>query len=283
MGPAKAPAWKRRLFRVAIILVAIYLLGFFGLLLIEDWIVFRPVKASEGWNPPPKRLTRLRDVELDCDAGKVHAWWSPPEKWDPSQGAVLYCHGNAGNLSLWGPALEAWSKHRPEAVLIFDYPGYGKSEGKPSEAGCHAAARAAYDWVCRNQKVAGQQVILVGQSLGSAVATNLATECDYRALVLISPPSSMPDMATERFPMFPLRWFIHNRFDNLQWIGQCHRPVFLAHGTADQMVAFRNAERVFAVANEPKKLYRLEGVGHDVVLDAAFFRSLREFLDKAEK
>jgi hypothetical protein len=122
MGPAKAPAWKRRLFRVAIILVAIYLLGFFGLLLIEDWIVFCPVKASEGWNPPPKRLTQLRDVELDCDAGKIHAWWSPPEKWASSQGAVVYCHVNAGNLSLWGAGLGSLEQTSPRSCADLRLP-----------------------------------------------------------------------------------------------------------------------------------------------------------------
>jgi fermentation-respiration switch protein FrsA (DUF1100 family) len=274
--------WKRWLFRGLLVVVICYVLACAALLLLEDRLLYRPAKPNEWWSPPPRTLTSLQDVNLRANGLRIHAWWSPPEDWKPAQGAALYCHGNGGNVSLWGGAIASWNTHRDEAVLLFDYPGYGKSEGQPTEAGCYAAAEAAYVWLAEKQKVAPERLLLVGQSLGSAVATHLGAQRAHRALVLLSPFASMPDMAAEKFPIFPGRWLIHNRFDNLENLGHCHQPVFIAHGTADQMVPFSQAERVLAAAHQPKRLYRMEGAGHMIYLDAAFFSALHDFLEKAQ-
>ena len=273
-------SWKRGMTRIAIILAVVYLVSFGVLLLLEDSLLYHPVSAAEDWTPPPKRLAPPLDVALVAEGIRVHAWWSVPEDWVATRGAVLFCHGNGGNLSWWGRVIENWHEHRSEAFLIFDYPGYGKSEGRPSEDGCYAAASAAYNWMTESQQVPGERILLVGQSLGTGVATHLALDCRHRALVLISPFTSMPDMAAEKLPMFPGRWFVHNHFDNIGRIGLCHRALLIVHGVADDTVPFHHGEKVFSAAHSPKRFLRLDGVGHRVKLDDRFFGTLKALLDE---
>src|SRR5207248_5963463 len=123
-------------------------------------------------------------------------------------------------------------------VLIFDYPGYGRSEGSPSEAGCYAAAEAAYAWLVQTQQVPPGQIILYGGSLGGGVAVELARRQPHRALILVSTFTSIPDMAQQLYPWLPARWLVRNRFDSLAKIGQCTQPVFIAHGTADGLLPY---------------------------------------------
>jgi pimeloyl-ACP methyl ester carboxylesterase len=282
VAATKSLGWKRRTVRILTIALTMYLALFALLLIFEDRLLFRPDREDDGWVPPPKSLTQLQDVWLDADGTQIHAWWSPPQGWDKSKGASLYCHGNAGNVSYCGQILASWNHERGEAILALDYPGFGKSEGKPSESGCYAAARAAYAWLTNQQAIDPDRIILVGQSLGAAVATNLAADHPHRALVLISPFTSMPDMAAKQFPIFPGRWFIHNRFDNLERIGHCRRPIFIVHGIADPLVPSDDAQRIHAAANTPKRILSLEGVGHDVALNGGFYLALNEFLQTSE-
>lgn len=252
------------------------------LLALENRFIFAPTRAAEDWEPPPPDLD-IQDVELtSADGTRLHAWWMTPRDWRPEQGAVLYCHGNAGNLSYRGEQLRRWRDLMRLAVLIFDYPGYGRSEGKPSEAGCYAAADAAYDWMTSVKAIAGERIILYGGSLGGAVAVNLAARRPHRALVLVSAFSSVADMARLRFPWLPARWLLRTRFDNVCTICTCCRPVFIAHGTADRVVPFAHGERLFAAANEPKEFFAMPDHDHHHTPPPEFYEKLRQFLKRTE-
>lgn len=245
------------------------------LLALENRFVFHP---SSYWEPPPPELN-VKDVELtSADGTRIHAWWSAPDDWKPAQGALLYCYGNGGNLSNRGDRIRRWRNVMGMAVLIFDYPGYGRSDGKPTEAGCYAAGDAAYDWLIGEKKIPGERIVLYGDSLGGGVATELATRRPHRALVLVSAFSSLPDMAQKQFPWLPARWLIRNRFDNLRKIPSCHRPVFIAHGTADRLVPFTQAERNFAAANKPKRFFPMTGLDHNDRPRSDYDEALRRFL-----
>src|SRR3954452_21529747 len=150
----------------------------------------------------------------------------------------MLCHGNSGNISYRGPAALQWRDRLGVAVFLFDYPGYGRSTGKPTEAGCYAAADAAYDWLLSEQHVAPEAVVLYGGSLGGGVVIELATRRPYRALILVSTFTSIPDMATQLYPWLPARPFIRNRFENSDKIGRIQGRVLLAHGTADRFIPF---------------------------------------------
>jgi fermentation-respiration switch protein FrsA (DUF1100 family) len=252
-------------------------------LLLEDRLVFHPAPASDCWHKPPN--DRVQDVALLSEDGTgLHAWWCAPEGWEPTAGAVLYFHGTEGNLSCHTSPITRWQQGPlRQAVLIVDYPGYGRSAGRPSEAGCYAAAGAAYDWLTRVQQIPPRRVLIYGESLGGGVAVELATRRDHRALILASTFTSMPDMAVRLCPVLPGRWVVRNRFDNLARIGQCRGPVFVAHGTKDALVPFAHGERLVAAVNGPKEFLAMEGYHHRDALGPEFDESLARFLEAAER
>jgi uncharacterized protein len=245
---------------------------------LEDWFLFRPTPASREWHAPPNG--RVRDVEWQLAGGpRIHAWWCPTEGWRPEHGAVLYFHGNAGNVSLRGEGALRWQQELGLAVLLPDYAGYGRSTGRPSEAGCYAAADAAYEWLVLNLQVPADRILLYGGSLGCAVAVDLAARRPCRALVLVSPFTSVRDMARQVCPFVPPRW-VHDRFDNLAKVPRVRRPVFIAHGTADRLVPFAQGERLFAAANPPKEFFAMRGYEHHHSPGPEFYARLREFLGR---
>jgi fermentation-respiration switch protein FrsA (DUF1100 family) len=244
---------------------------------LERWLLFRPVHHSRHWEEAPPALN-AHDIWLTLDRGvRIHAWWCPPADWTPAHGAVLYCQGYKGNLSLRAEGVRRWQERLGRGVLIFDYPGYGKSTGKPGEAGCYAAAGAACDWLLR-EGVAPEEIVLAGGSLGGGVATELATHRPYRALVLIAAFTSVPDMAARKYPWLPGRRFIRNRFDNLAKIGRTRGRVFLAHGTADHFVPFAMGEALYAAAPGPKRLFPMAGYDHYHTPGPEFYAGVSHFL-----
>lgn len=247
------------------------------LMQLEARSLFHPVRASEDWIAAPN--ARVKDVELLTASGtRIHAWWCPTERWQPAQGALLYCHGNAGNLSYRADTIARWQKELGQAVLIFDYPGFGWSERKPTEAGCYAAADAAYDWLTGAQGVPPERLLIYGGSLGGGVAVDLASRRPYRALILVKTFTSVPDTAQCHYPWLPCRWLVQNRFDSLAKIGRVHGPVFIAHGTADRVVPFAQGERLFAAAREPKAFFPLHGYDHNHTPGPDFYNAVRDFL-----
>src|SRR5207244_7951593 len=122
---------------------------------------------------------------------------------------------------------------------------------------------AAWTWLTTEQKLDPGRIVLVGASLGGAVATDLAREHECRALVLLKAFTSIPDMAHSRFPWLPARYFVRHRFDNLPQLPLVRRPVFVTHGTTDRVVPFAHAKRLFAAANEPKEFVPLPGNDHN--------------------
>ncbi len=250
---------------------------------IENRILFHPVPYTQEWRPAPAEL-HAEDVWLRGAGGTcVHAWWCPTEGWRPEQGAVLFCHGNACNLSGMADTVRRWQQLLGKAVMIFDYPGYGRSEGAPGEAACCAAGDAAYDWLVTERQVSPERLLIYGTSLGGGVATDLASRHPHQALILVSTFTSIPDMSQSLFPGTPARWLVRNRFDNLRKIARCHQPVFIAHGTADQLIPYAQGERLFAAAHGPKTFFSMPGYDHYMVPGPDLYRALGEFLGTLER
>ncbi|MHB1423882.1 MAG: alpha/beta hydrolase [Gemmataceae bacterium] len=269
-------SWKHRLSRILIYLAVAYVAILVIVLLLEDQFLYGPRHVE--LDKPPAGV-EVENVEMTSQRGDhIHAWWSKAKNWQPEQGAVLFCHGNGGNLSHRGRVLTHWIKEMGLAVLIFDYPGYGRSSGEPSEEGCYAAGEAAYDWLCRTAKVPAERIILYGGSLGGGIATELASRRPHWALVLVATFTSIPDMAQSRFPWLPGRWLVRQRFDNLDKIASCRGPVFLAHSPQDGLIPFTQGERLFAAAPEPKRFFPMPNYHHNDLPTPDFYPALQHFL-----
>jgi fermentation-respiration switch protein FrsA (DUF1100 family) len=270
-------SWKHRMGRYALEIGFWYLVIVALLAVFENRLLYHPSPSSD-WSEPPDGL-HAEDVEfVDGTGVRIHGWWCVPEGWTPSHGAMIYCHGNAGNVSHRGSAIVDWQRHFDHAVLIFDYPGFGRSEGSPSEAGCYASADAAYDWVVNEKKVSPESIVLFGGSLGGGVMVDLASRRSHRALVLLSTFTSIPEVAQRLYFWAPVRYIARNRFPSLSKIRLCQGPIFIAHGTADRLIPMSQGERLFAEANEPKAFFAMDGVRHDETITPACFQALKQFL-----
>jgi fermentation-respiration switch protein FrsA (DUF1100 family) len=262
--------------RVLIILLGSYVGIAVVLMLLENSLVYHPTPARVSWYRPPS--PDIRDVEMWTTEGEViHGWWLPR---GGSAGALLYLHGNAGNLSGRGETIVALRTALGLAVLIIDYPGFGRSSGVPSEAGCYRAADAAYEWLTCEQRIAPGEIVLFGKSLGGGVATELAARKDHRALALVKTYTSLPDVARTLYPWLPVGLLMRNRFDSLARIASCHRPVFVAHGIDDELIPFALGRRLYDAANEPKEFLAMPGHGHNDPFPEEFFTTLAQFLEK---
>jgi hypothetical protein len=271
-----APSWRWTLLRWLRNLLIVYVGVCLVLKLLENKLLYFPVTAQQDWQAPPS--SEIQDVELaSADGNTIHAWWLPRSG---AKEALLYFHGNAGNLSHRGGSIVKLSEKLGVSVLIIDYPGYGKSSGSPSEAGCYQAGEAAYNWLVEKQAVAGPNILLYGGSLGGGIAVDLASRKPHRALILAKTFTSAPDAGADLYPWLPVRWLMSNRFDNLGKIGKCTRPVFIGHGDCDELIPCRHSQRLYAAANEPKHFLMLVGSDHNARLPERFFDELNEFLAK---
>jgi fermentation-respiration switch protein FrsA (DUF1100 family) len=246
---------------------------------IERRLLFKPVSPAQSWSEPPPEL-HAEDVWLDLPTGeKIHAWWCTPEGWRAGAGAVLYSQGYRGNLSQRAEVVGRWLKLLNRAVLVYDYPGYGHSTGKPGERACYSAAETAFDWIV-HKGVSAEDVVLYGGSLGGAVAIETATRRPYRALVTVGAFTSIPDMAARQHPWLPVGPLFRNRFENVPKISKTRGRVFIAHGTADKFVPFHMAEKLIAAAPEPRLLFPMRDYEHFHTPGPEFYTELRRFLDQ---
>lgn len=244
-----------------------------GCLSVENAMVYHPRPGEQPYEAPP---APIEDVTLkSADGTKLHARWAPHPK---ATSVILFFHGNGGNIENWGRAVrEAWQQLEA-SVLIVDYPGYGHSDGTPSEAGCYAAADAGYRWLIEKQKLPAEQIILWGESLGGAVAVELATRQPHRALVLVRTFTSLPEVADDQFPLLASSALMANRFPSLERIGQCKAPIFIASAEKDRIMQLRHGQRLHAACTAPAELCVLRGLGHNDPLPHAFYDALRGFL-----
>jgi len=210
-------------------------------------------------------LPQAEVLHLRTDDGEtLLAWFIAPA---PGRPLILYFHGNANGLGQLGPRFRQLTA-TGDGILGVEYRGYAGSTGSPSEDGLLRDGEAAYAEAMA-LGFAPASMVAFGESLGTGVAVDLASRHPVGALVLDAPYSATVDVAQWRMPMFPVRWLMRDQFRSDQKIVKVTAPVLIIHGTADWTIPIRFGERLFALANEPKKFIRLDGVGHPA-LEAAF-------------
>jgi len=265
----------RSAWRIGRAVLIAYLVVLVAAMFLEESLIYFPVVYPGGdWNP---RGLDFEDAWFRAaDGTRLHGWYVPN---DGARAAVLFCHGNGGNVTHRADALEMLRQRSGASVLIFDYRGYGRSEGRPSEVGVLADARAARAWLAARERIAETDIVLMGESLGGAVAVDLAARDGARALVLESTFSSLPDVAAFHYPFLPVRLAIRTQFDSVHKIGDYHGPLLMAHGDADTIVPQQFGLRLFEAANEPKQFLRVTGHNHNDLMPEQFYGAVATFLE----
>ncbi len=218
----------------------------------------------------------FEELEIETDDGQhLHGWWLPSQH-ASSAGQILFFHGNAGNIGdrvahaalLVGAGFD---------VLLFDYRGYGRSTGRPSEQGTHVDARAARRAMAAREHGDPSKVIYLGESLGAAVATELALSSPPRALILQSGFTSLRDVARRHYPL--PRAVIPDAYPTIRRIGSITAPVLVLHGERDAIVPVSHGQRLFDAAPEPRRLRVFAGLGHnDLLSDRHYAAAIAEWV-----
>ncbi len=265
--------WLRML---GIALAAALVFWTIALMLFEDKFIYFPEKYPKGAYDQASSIPNLRDCWVTTeDRVKLHGWFAPAES---ARATLVISHGNGGNISHRYLLMRSLLHHKFN-VLMYDYRGYGRSEGTPGEEGIYKDGRAFFDYVLTLPGVNPGRIILWGTSLGGAVATEVATQRPAAGLILESTFSSGKDVARILYPFLPVGLFMQSEFNSIDKIKTLHLPVLVMHGSHDEILPIALGRRLFAAANDPKEFYEIAGAGHN----DTFFVGGEEYFDRIHR
>ena len=267
---------KKGIKAVLVSIVTVLLIAYLGLAVIlyfmQSRFLYQPMRQVP-YTPADLGLAFEKVVLTTQDGLKLTGWFIPARK--PVHGArdpghemtILFCHGNGGNMA-----------HRLDSInifqdlglncFIFDYRGYGASQGKPDEQGTYLDAAAAYHWLLQQKKIPPQKIIFFGRSLGGSIAANLAASVKAAGLVVESAFTSYADIGKKFYPYMPVRFFASFNYDTVDFIKQVHCPVMLIYSRDDEIMPFEFGLRLYEAANEPKEFVEIYGSHNDSFLNS---------------
>jgi len=240
----------------------------------EESVIFQPPPRSGG--EEPEADASIEDAWFKAaDGVRINGRFAAAEH---PRAVVLYAGGNAETTAGNRWLLQHFRDGLGCSILIFDYRGYGRSEGTPSERGVLADARAARRWLAERACVAEADIVLVGHSLGGGVMVDLAARDGARGLVLENTFSSLPDVAARHIRFLPVRLMMTTRLDSRSKIRDYRGPLLQTHGDADRVIPLDLGRRLFDAANQPKRFVEVPGGGHNDPPGRAYLEALDEFL-----
>ncbi len=220
------------------------------------------------------------DVRIRAEDGiELHGWFvTAPE---PTADTVIFFHGNAGNISHRLDTLRILADLGVN-TFIFDYRGFGRSEGRPGEAGLNRDADAAWHYVTETRGIPAEHVVLFGRSLGGSVAAALAARTAPAGLIVESSFTSIPDLAARHYPIFPVRLLARYRHPALQYVRESDTPVLVAHSRTDEIIPWSHGQALLAAAGERGSFLELQGGHNDgfMLTGTAYVDGLRAFLQR---
>ncbi|MGH7796213.1 MAG: alpha/beta hydrolase [Candidatus Binatia bacterium] len=248
---------------------------------IEEGMIFHPSPTVA--RTPRQVGLQFEDIFFTTrDGVRLNGWFIPHRQ---ARSTLVWFHGNAGNISHRVDNIKLLHDKVKVNVFIFDYRGYGLSEGRASEAGTYLDGEAAVDLLRKKLGANGGKTILFGRSLGAAVAAEMATRFDSQGLILESPFISIAEMARIVLPFLPIGSLLQTRYDVVAKIKQITVPLLVLHGDRDEIVPFSHGKAVFDAAPEPKRFFAIAGASHNdtyIVGGDNYFQQLKEFIDWAE-
>jgi fermentation-respiration switch protein FrsA (DUF1100 family) len=250
-------------------------------MIFENKFIYFPSKYPDGIYEDARFIPNLTECWITTDDGvKIHGWFTLA---DSAIATLVIAHGNAGNISHRIDFIRRLQRIRFN-VLMFDYRGYGRSEGSPDEAGVYSDGRAAFDHALQLPGVDAHKIILWGTSLGGAVAVDVALHRPAAGLILESTFSSARDVARVAYPYLPVQFTLRTRFSSIDKIANINIPLFQMHGNRDEIIAFELGKKLFDAAREPKEFYIIDGAGHNdtyIVGGQPYLEAVRRFAIRA--
>ena len=254
----------------------------YGLRSLEWHMTFHPVRMDHNLRRPPAGAS---DVWFNtADGLRLHGWFFENQI-GPDSPTIIFFHGNGGNISDVGWLGQRFHE-RGFNVLLFDYRGYGASEGYPEdETSLYADGNAAIGFVLNEKGVYPHRLVLYGQSLGTTVVADIASKGEVGAVIIESGLSSASSIAGHALPWLPgaFHFLAKNRFESAQKLSRSRSPVLITHGDPDPVLPTSEAHLLFAAAHEPKKLLIVPGAGHNVLGSAgdAYLDEVTKFILEA--
>ena len=266
-------------YRILIYGLVIYSSLLLYLYFIQDQILYMPDYPSRRVTATPDQVgLDYQPVTLTAEDGvRLDGWFLPHD--DP-RATLLFFHGNAGNISHRLHSLKLFHD-LGLAVLIIDYRGYGRSEGEPSEAGTYRDADAAWRYLTETRNIPPAQVLLLGRSLGGAVAAYTASRHGALGLVLESTFSSAPEMAAWLYPWAPARRLTRFGYDTQSRLAGIRIPLLVVHSREDELIPYYQGEALYQAGRSPKRFLAISGGHNDGLLlnTQRYTRALDEFID----
>ncbi|OGV54275.1 MAG: hypothetical protein A2X45_06730 [Lentisphaerae bacterium GWF2_50_93] len=254
---------------------------YFGILLLmflfQSKMIYFPTR--EIVCTPADLKLEFEDLALTTSDGvKINAWYVPAKT---PRGTVIFCHGNGGNLCYSLDVVENFSRMNYN-VMMFDYRGYGKSEGSTSEKGTYADAQACYDWLVKEKKIPEKEIVVMGRSLGGAIASNLAKDNSPRLLILESAFTSTADIAANAYPIFPVRLLCRFGYRNIENVKLIKCPLLVIHSPDDEIVPYSHGRKIFDAANDPKEFLQIRGFHNEGFEESkdVYVEGLKKFMEK---
>jgi fermentation-respiration switch protein FrsA (DUF1100 family) len=274
MKPDEKSSPKKRRYRfMGIVYLALFALVLFygALYFLQDQMVFPATQDPDIRTPAP-----WESVDLTTEDGvKIHGWLALQENAKEAP-TLLYFHGNAGHIGFREDIVYSLHRKTLANIFIFDYRGYGRSEGSPSRKGLIADAKAALQYLKSLKSIDPEKIVYLGDSLGGAVALELAVLSPPKGLILKSTFTSIQEMAPVPVPFFLIK---HN-FNSIALMPQIQCPKLFFHGNRDQMIPFEQGKRLYEVAQGDKAFHVLEGADHNDPDTSFFYMTIAGFLKK---
>ena len=244
--------------RILIIVISVFVVFIALFYIFQSHYIYYPDRTLLA--DPGRIGLQFESVYFEtADGVKLSGWFIPS---DSARGVILFCHGNAGNISHRLESIHIF--HQLELdVFIFDYRGYGQSEGKPTEKGTYQDAEAAWRYLTEERQLAPTEIIVFGRSLGGAIASWLAQSHTPGALIVESTFTSLGDIAATLYPYLPVRLLLRFEYHTAEYLSRVNCPVLIVHSRDDEIMPFSHGRRLFEVAGEPKRFLEITGTHNE--------------------
>ncbi len=271
--------YRTKVLRSLLLIFLIYVLTLSYFFVAQRSMIYEPTKGGAGlasyWSQG--EMKEVKEVTIETSDGvKLQAWYRQP---DIGYDMVLFLHGNSGNLEKRAAKLQVLAD-MGYGFLIPSWRGFGNSTGYPDSKGINLDTQAAVNFL-QHRGYDPAKVVLVGESLGSGPAVQIARTHEFKGVLLITPYTSLHNRGSEMYPYLPIHSLMSDDFDNISHIQEIRSPILIIHGTNDDMIPHGHAEQLIEKANEPKKLVLYPGKGHSNYDVVAVFGEMRNFFGMA--